>query len=240
MKRPLRYKFNRENIGDFMNNFIVLILFIVGMIISIVALHRKGGIYRSISKSIIVITLLFLAYIIIIGPSFRLSARSAAEANSFIHKEDEWLGMTKLNKNEFHMFYDPLDKVYRTVFVEKYLFGYRSTISTYLYPHKEDELRTIGAMNVSRDNEAFSAFMVISDLSNIRKVALVNSDGDILVSKSIGVNKPVTLAYDYSRRENYMNCELVAYDKKGTAQYYYGYKHGNSQLRDDEYKWYSY
>jgi len=223
-----------------MINLIILILFITGMTIGISALHRKGGGYSSISKSIAVIIILAVAYIVFIGPSFRLSAQSAAVANSFIHEEHEWLGMTEINKNEFHMFYDPLDELYRTVFVEKYLFGYRSNISTHLYPHNEDELRTIGAINVSDDEGAYSAFMVINDLSNIRKVALADSEGDILVSEKIGVDKPITLVYEYSGRETCFNCELVALDEEGIAQYYYGYKQGDNNLRYDEYKWYSY
>jgi hypothetical protein len=71
-------------------------------------------------------------------------------------------------------------------------------------------------------------------------VALVDSEGDILVSESIGVDKPITLVYEYSGRENSFNCELVALDEEGIAQYYYGYKHGENNLRDDKYKWYSY
>jgi len=223
-----------------MINTIILLLFIVATSYGISKLYRRGGSYCKIAKYIAVVILITIVYLILVGPSFRLSSHSAARANAFIEKEHEWLGKIELDDDEVHVFYDSMDDRYRSVLVEEFLIGYRSNISTHYYPHYEDELRTIGGINVLTEERTYCAYMVVNQLSDISSIALVNEDGTTVASTSIGVDNAVTLSYELNRNERRFDFQLVAMDDDGIARYYYGYEHGNNHLSDDEYKWYSY
>ena len=223
-----------------MINIIVLLLIVGAMIYGFYTLYKKGGIYSNVVRISTGIILVVFIYLIFLGPSFRINPYSSARANAFIESEHEWLGMINLEDAEIHMFYDPNDDKYRTVLVEEYLIGYRSNIATHFYPHYEDELRTIGGINVSTDNGTYCTYMVINQISDISSIALVDKDGSIVAFTVIGVDEPVTLSYELEGRERSSDFELIAMDVEGVARYYYGYKHGDNHLSDDEYKWYAF
>ena len=223
-----------------MINSIVLLLIIVVISYGFSKFNKRGGIYSKAAKSIVIAILIAFAYLIFIGPSFRLSSYSAARANVFIEKEHELIGMIELDKAEVYVFYDSIDDRYRSALVEDFLIGYRSNMSAHYYPHFEDDIRTIGGMNISTDEVDYCTFMVINQLTDISSIALINNDGEVLASTPIEVDEEVTLIYEPKRRERWFDYELVALDDDGVARYYYGYEHGDNHLSDDEYKWYSF
>ncbi len=223
-----------------MINIIVLLLIVGAMTYGFSMLYKKGGTYSNVAKISTAIILIVFVYLIFLGPSFRITPYSSARANAFIENEHEWLGMIELEDAEIHMFYDSNDDKYRTVLVEEYLIGYRSNIATHFYPHYEDELRTIGGINVSTDNGSFCTYMVINQISDISRIALIDKEGSIVASTIIGVDEPVTLKYELEGRDRCSDFELIAMDAEGVVRYYYGYKHGDNHLSDDEYKWYAF
>ena len=223
-----------------MINIIVLLLIVGAMTYGFSMLYKKGGTYGNVAKISTAIILIGFVYLIFLGPSFRITPYSSARANAFIENEHEWLGMIELEDAEIHMFYDSNDDKYRTVLVEEYLIGYRSNIATHFYPHYEDELRTIGGINVSTDNGSFCTYMVINQISDISRIALIDKEGSIVASTIIGVDEPVTLKYELEGRDRSSDFELIAMDAEGVVRYYYGYKHGDNHLSDDEYKWYAF
>ncbi|SHJ08904.1 hypothetical protein SAMN02745751_01739 [Dethiosulfatibacter aminovorans DSM 17477] len=223
-----------------MNGIIVLVVLIISISIGLTKLNRIGGSHKKIAKMIAIALVLLFMYIIFLGPSFRLSGKASAMANAFIDKEHEWIGMIELNGNEFHMFYDPVEEEYMTVFVDKLVIGFRSNTSVHLNPHFEDSIRTIGTMNMEDEGRLYSVFMIDVKEQGIDKLALIDAKGNILSSQEVNADEPTQIAYVFTGKDDYFNCELVAINKSGERLYYYGYEHGENHLREEEYKWHAY
>ncbi len=223
-----------------MSNTIFFVILLFGVCIRLIKFNKEATKSRKIVSSIIVFIAMLFIYNTIIGPEIKLNGSDAAQSNSFVEDDSEWLGMIELKGNEFHMFYEPLTDKYRTVFVENLLVGYKSTSSTTIFPHNDDRIRTIGVMNVSDDSGEYSAFMVLSEDDNVRSIALIDEYANVLSSENIVMDGPTLLAHEYEGRNNSSNCELVALDASGDILYYYGYQHGDTNLNEEEYKWYTY
>lgn len=217
--------------------FVVLFFVIISIII---IKNKRKSRYRHVINMVFAIVVMVFTYIILIGPGYRIDSYSAARANSFIEQNYEWIDMIEIDGNEFHFFFDSDNDKYRTVFVNKLILGYRSNICTHLYPHYEDVIRTIGAMNVEDNGTSYSAYMVESLDADVKAIAIIDEEGNILVSEDISNDKTTQFAYKYTGRQNCFNCELVALNEEGQVLYYYGYKYGDNHLNDDEYKWYAY
>jgi len=218
--------------------FFVVLFFII--ISTVIIKNKRKSRYRHVINIVFVIAVLVIAYNIFIGPGYRFNSYSAARANSFIEDNYEWIDMIEIDGNEFHFFFDSDNDKFRTVFVNKLILGYRSHMSTHLYPHYEDVIRTIGSMSVEDNGKAYSAYMVESLDADVKSIAIIDEEGNVLISEDISNDKTTQLAYKYTGMQNSFNCELVALNEDGQVLYYYGYKHGENHLSDDEYKWYAY
>lgn len=214
-------------------------LIVIALILLIIYIRSKTSNRLLINGAATLIIGLIVFYILI-GLSFRFDSNSAARANLFVNNNAEWIGMIEADENQFHIFYNPDEDKYQTVYVEKLLIGYRSNISTHIYPHHEDSIRTIGTMNVEDDEGRFSAFMIETKDDDIRSIGLVDESGRLLESREINMNKPTKLYYEYVGNQTCFNCELVAFDKNMVAKYYYGYEHGDNLLSGEEYKWHKF
>lgn len=123
-----------------MINTKILIILLIGVGIGLKMLNKEGERRRIIANVTTKAIVLLLAFYIFIGAGFRFKSEASAKANASIDKEHEWIGKIELDGNEFHMFFDPSEKEYITVFVEKLAIGYKSNISTHLYPHFDDSI----------------------------------------------------------------------------------------------------
>ena len=216
---------------------IFIVLTVVMFVISVMNNKRKTK-YRHMINLLFAVMIVLFVYNICIGSSYRFNGYSAARANSFIEKNHEWIDMIEMDGNECHFFFDLENDKYRTVFVEKLIIGYTSNTSTHIYPHYEDSIRTIGAINVEDDGNNYSAFLIESTDVSVKEIAIIDEEGNILVSKKANINEPTKIQYEYTGRQNCFNCKLVALNENEQAIYYYGYKQGDNHLSDKDYKWY--
>lgn len=172
---------------------IVLIISLMGVGISLTMFNGRGGRSRIIANVIATGIVLLFVYNIFIGSGFRFRSGDSARANASIDKDHEWLGKIELDGNEFHIFFDPTEKEYITVFVDKLVLGYRSNISTHLFPHFNDSVRTIGSMTVEDDGRLYSVFMVEANDQEIDVLALIDAEGNILTSEKVNLEGPTQI-----------------------------------------------
>lgn len=216
---------------------IVMLLIIILICASIKYLKNRYKI-RPFSRNILIVS--FLVGLLILGlgiSGIRLTPLQASRANGFVDDDAKLLKEIKVGGNFLHIYYNPLEKLYRTTFTKQVGIFYRSNSSTSYYPHEEDMVRTLGGSNIPTKEGYESVLYIVSKDPQVTEILIIDSDGNYVSRQPVKSGEPVIVQYKYPNGENASDYKIVALNKDFDVVYYYGYQLNYNQFSDDEYKW---
>ena len=216
---------------------IVMLLIIILICASIKYLKNRYKI-RPFSRNILIVS--FLVGLLILGlgiSGIRLTPVQASRANEFVDDDAKLLKEIKVGGNFLHIYYNPLEKLYRTTFTKQVGIFYRSNSSTSYYPHEEDMVRTLGGSNILTKEGYESVLYIVSKDPQVTEILIIDSDGNYVSRQPVKSEEPVIVQYKYPTSEDASDYKIVALNKDFDVVYYYGYQLNYNQFSDDEYKW---
>jgi hypothetical protein len=213
---------------------LLIIILICASIKYIKARHKIQPFTRNIFIVSLLVGLLVLGLWI---SGIRLTPLQASKAHGFVEDDAELLEEIKVGENFLHIYYNPLEKLYRTTFTEHVGIFYRSNSSTWYYPHEEDMVRTLGGSSVMTKGGYESVLYIVTKDPQVVNIAIIDSNGNYVRRQPAKSDKPVIVQFKSPAGENTSNYKIVALNEDFDAVYYYGYQLNDNQTSNDEYKW---
>ena len=185
-------------------------------------------------KLLLLIPIALLVFIFLYVSGYRFTAKSAAEAHSFL-KNDSTL-IQKVESNFGELFVYKTEDYYITIVPEKIglLFRASSSITTQDINDKSDKVRTIGwASGLYSDKSGTIMVIEVQDVN----IAYIEAGSELQrIRKNVIKGENLILEWDKGHFVHEINA--IAYSEKGEKLYFYGYDPATPNFIDQkELRW---
>lgn len=194
---------------------------------------------KPIIKNVYILTIVMVIlslYVLVSG--IRFTPISASRANLFIEKEAVLLEEVQVGNKYLHIYYNPKEDKYHTSETDR-VWGafYASRVTINYNPFPNEMIRTIGGKEVISDEGIELILCIEVEDLKISELGIINQQEEIVLVERVIIGEPIILKYQLPKNDRSHEYRAVALDENGQIIYYYGYKIGDTHLRDDEYKW---